>query len=507
MVQAVQRVIVLGGGSAGFMAAAALKTRLPQIDVHVIRSPDIGIIGVGEGSTVALSVFLHDFLNVGRKKFIEVARPSFKLGLRFIWGPRPEGFFYSFGAGADARVEGLAKPIGYYCDDSMDDCELLTALMARDKAFPRAGVSPAAGGGPGPGDPELRAPHAYHFENEHFVTFLEGCARALGVTIAEDTVAHVRQDERGVAALDMASGRTETADLYVDCSGFVSLLLGKTLGEPFVSYANTLFCDRAVAGGWDRTDEPIHPYTTCETMDAGWCWQIEHERRINRGYVYASAFITDDAAEREFRRKNPKVGPTRIVKFVSGRYERRWVKNVVAVGNSAGFVEPLEATALGVIGTQSTLVAEALADADGLILPTQVAALNRHHARLWDAIRDFLSVHYRFNTRLDTPFWQHCRAHADLAGAATAVDYFRENGPSRLWASTVLDALDPHQLTGYATLLTGQRVPFRRAHEPDDRERRAWDAHRRRTAEAAARGLTVRETLETVRSPRWRWVN
>src|SRR4030095_13528653 len=121
------------------------------------------------------------------------------------------------------------------------------------------------------------------------------------------------------------------------------------------------FNDRAVVGGWDRAaGEPIKPYTTCQTMNSGWCWQIEHERRVHRGYVYFSAFISDENAEREFRAACPRVGPTRIVKFVSGRYERNWVKNVVAIGNASGFVEPLEATALGVIAMQCRLLAGSL---------------------------------------------------------------------------------------------------------------------------------------------------
>ena len=143
------------------------------------------------------------------------------------------------------------------------------------------------------------------------------------------------------------------------------MLLGKTLGEPFVSFKQQpVLRPRGRRRLGPRTDEPIQPYTTAETMDAGWCWQIEHEHRINRGYVYCSAFISDEDAEREFRRKNPKVGPTRIVKFVSGRYERAWVKNVVAIGNACGFVEPLEATSLAVICDECDSLVNSYDDCD-----------------------------------------------------------------------------------------------------------------------------------------------
>ena len=499
----VNNVLVLGGGSAGFMAALALKVKLPALRVTVVRSKDIGIIGVGEGSTVPLTHFLHDYLGVGMKKFHETAQPTWQLGLKFLrWGFRPS-FHYTFGgAQPDARLPGLRRPIGHYCNDGSDDDGMVYdphgALMASDRVFHRT---------PG-GGPDLHASVAYHFENEKFVRFLEGYASSLGVAIVEDTVGEVKRDDRGVAGLVMQSGRVETADFYVDCSGFASVLLGKSLAEPFVDFRRSLFCDRAVVGGWERgPDEVIKPYTTCETMESGWCWQIEHETRVNRGYVYCSAFVSDEEAEKEFRAKNPKVGPTRVVKFVSGRYERAWVKNVVAIGNAAGFVEPLEATALGVIAMQSRLLADTLVDSERAPRPTQAAQYNRYHAGTWDQIRDFLTVHYAFNAALDTPFWRHCRAETDLAGARPIVDYFRENGPSPLWQPTLMNAFEPFGVGGYSAILLGQKVPFERVSSPSESERSVWSDRRRRWQEAARRAMTVKEALAVVRSPKWKWVS
>jgi tryptophan 7-halogenase len=495
----IENVVVLGGGSAGFMAALALKVRLPQLRVTVIRSKDIGIIGVGEGSTVGLAVFLHEHLRVAQKKFFDVAQPTWKLGLRFIWGPRAY-FNYTFATGPEARIDVLPKPIGVYCDADMEYADSISALMTLDKAFPRLN-----------GLPDFRVPHSYHFENEKYVRFLEGYAAALGVEVLEDTVEHVKQDDRGVAGLALRSGREVSGDLYVDASGFISLLLGKTLGEPFVSFKDSLFCDRAVVGGWDRQGSPdpedqvIKPYTTCETMDSGWCWQIEHETRINRGYVYCASFITDEEAEREFREKNPKVGPTRVVRFVSGRYGRNWVKNVVGIGNASGFVEPLEATALGVIAMQSHLLASTLAESDLQPSASQVAAYNGYHVRNWESVRAFIAIHYKFNTRLDTPFWRECLEKTDVAGAEPFVEYYRENGPSKLWAPILLDGIDSFQTSGYATLLLGQKVPFRRTHVPGEKEMQTWEAHRRKVKENAARGVSVREALESIRSPKFKW--
>src|SRR5215213_11177139 len=156
--QTVKKVVVLGGGSAGFMAAIALKAKVPGLDVLVIRSRDIGIIGVGEGSSFPLTRFLHQYINVGQKKFFDVARPTWKLGLKFIWGPRPH-FFYTFGPGLENKFETLPKPLGYYGwqdDDGVNHFDALSAMMSQDRAFPR---------GPD-GRPVFHNYVAYHFENE-----------------------------------------------------------------------------------------------------------------------------------------------------------------------------------------------------------------------------------------------------------------------------------------------------------------------------------------------------
>lgn len=490
----VKRIIVLGGGSAGFMAAIALRSKLPGIAVTVIRSKEIGIIGVGEGSTVGLYQFLHTYLGIGFRKFLEVAQPTWKLGLKFIWGPRPH-FFYTFGPGLEAFAEGTVRAVGLFCDRDMEYSDKVSALMAHDRVFPR---------GPN-GAPLFHSALSYHFENEKFVTFLEQYALAKGVGIVDDTVAKVEQDERGVSGLLLQSGRSETADLYVDCSGFRSVLLGQTLGEPFVGFESSLFCDRAVVGGWDRTDEPVHPYTTCQTMESGWCWQIEHEKRINRGYVYASAFISDEQAEAEFRRVAPKVGPTRVVRFVSGRYRQGWVKNVVAIGNASGFVEPLEATALGVIGVQCQMLVGALGEGDHHVLPSQVLQYNRYQERNWDSIRGFIAVHYRFNARVDTPFWRECREKTDLAQAEPIVEHFQDSGPGGFWQQTLFDPVDQFKMAGYAALLIGQRVPYRQVQQPNEAEWRQWETLRERHKQLALRALTIPETLAIIRSPKWVW--
>jgi tryptophan halogenase len=344
--------------------------------------------------------------------------------------------------------------------------------------------------------PNIHYDLAYHLENDRFVQFLELYAREVGVKIVDDTVIEVLQNDQGVAGLRLKSGPVQTADLYVDCSGFKSVLLGQTLNEPFVRYDKSLLCDRAVVGGWSRrAHEPIHPYTTCETMNSGWSWQIEHEDRVNRGYVFSSAFITDAEAESEFRQKNPALGDTRVVRFTSGRYERTWVKNVVAIGNASGFVEPLEATSLSVIANRAQLLTETLMHSDRNVPQIRIDLYNRHHAAVWESIRRFLAVHYRYNFRIDSPFWKACQTTVDIDSAKPIIDYYERCGPDSAWEAMLVDRLDVFGLGGYLSLLVGQQVPTQYEYKPSSREWTIWNEHRRQLHLTAQAALTTTQTF------------
>lgn len=490
-------VVVLGGGSAGFIAALTLKRRLPSLSVRVIRSPDIGIIGVGEGTTQLFPKFFFEYLRLKPAQLYAEAQPTWKLGIRFLWGARPH-FHYTFSRMIDGRWPELPKPHGFYCDDNFANLDEWSALMERDKAFPRDKDS----------RPDFRehAAVGFHIENTRLVAYLEARCRDFGVEIIDATVQEVKKSEAGVAALVLESGEQITADLFLDASGFRSELIGKALGEPFQSYDRTLFCDRAVIGGWSRTTEPIKSYTTAETMDAGWCWQIEHESWINRGYVYSSRFIDDDAARQEFLSKNPQVTTQpRVVKFRTGRYQRMWIGNVIGIGNASGFVEPLEASALQVIILQCRTLADLLSETAYSPRPTTVAMYNRFVGQVWDDVRDFLAVHYRFNTRLDTPFWQTARQEVDLCGAAPAVEFYQENGPTALAKTVLFDFNNPYGIEGYLALLVGQKVPHAMSYAATAEERKIFERYRAVNSGAAARGLDVRQTLDAIRRPGWKW--
>jgi tryptophan halogenase len=179
---------------------------------------------------------------------------------------------------------------------------------------------------------------------------------------------------------------------------------------------------------------------------------------------------------------------------------------VVAVGNSSGFVEPLEATALGVIAMQARLLADTLVDCDAQPSPSHVWAYNEYNARNWDSIRRFIAVHYKYNTRLDTPFWRHCQEKTDLAGAQRVVEFYEQNGPSMMWAKQVfLDSFDSFGFQGYAALLMGMKVPYRKTYVPSEKDLQVWKAWQEHNRQRAMRALTVQQTLAAIRRPGWKW--
>lgn len=493
----IKDILVLGAGSAGLLAAISLRRKLPQLAVRVVRSPEIGVIGVGEGTTPNFPRHLFDYLGISRKKFYAMAEPTWKLGIRFLWGPRGR-FDYTFDKQLDSHWTDLRMPNGYYCDEDFKCTSVPSALMWHGKAFPRQPN----------GCPDIQGWHAFHIENKKFVEVLEIVAREVGVEITDGKVTSAeRVPNGGIAALHLEDGQRLAADFFIDCSGFRSELLGKALEEPYDSFSSSLFCDRAVIGGWDRgPDEPILPYTTAETMNAGWAWQIEHEHHVNRGYVYSSQAISDDEAAAEFLRKNPKSPKSpRVVKFRSGRYRRMWVENVVAIGNAGGFVEPLEATALMIVCSHIETLIEMLNRSLFEPTPTWRALYNELTAQGWTDIRDFLALHYKLNTALDTPFWQHCRADTDVSNIAGLLEFYADNGPTGFCRYRLPRSENDFGVEGFLVMLVGNRAPYTAKYTASPAELQIWNRHRAEFTLAAQNGLDVKETLAYIRHPEWQW--
>ncbi len=487
----------MGGGTAGFLSALSLRRHLSsEYSVSVLHSSKLGVIGVGEGSLRQLPNFLHGYLGIDPVRFFKEVRPTWKLGIRFIWGPRGD-FDYTFAPQLDVKHShpDLPRSMGYYCFEEMKNHCVASVLM-RNNFVCLANKA---------GEPEIGENVGYHLDNRRLAAFLEKYAMEQGINLIDEMVTSVNCSEQGIESLALESGGKVEADLFVDCSGFASMLLGKTLSEPFVSYTQSLYCDMALIGGWDRTNEPLKPYTTSETMEAGWSWQIEHEERINRGYVFASSFINQEQAEQEFRAKNPLLGDVNLVRYRSGRYKDCWVKNVVAIGNSAGFVEPLEATAIAAICSTARALTETINDTNGLITPSVRKSFNQFNARNWDTIADFLAIHYKYNTLIDNEFWRSCQNDVDIRGAAPIVEYYKENGPSSLWRVALEEGLCRFKLDGYYTMLVGQKVPHALMGTITSKEAAAWKKLQQATSAYASKGFTVQQALERINKPNWQW--
>lgn len=491
----IEKVIILGAGSAGLIAALSLKRKIPKLEVRIVRDPDIGVIGVGEGTTPNFPEHLFNYLGIKRKRFYELAEPTWKLGIRFLWGPRGS-FNYTFAKQLDLQWQGLKMPNGYYCDEEFLDMDLPSSLMDEGKAFARQANRA----------PDVQGWHAFHIENHKLVETLETIAKESGVIFTDGKMTGAERGPEGIKTIHLADGRKLEADFFVDASGFGSELLGKALEEPFDSFGKTLFCDRAVVGGWERGDEPVLPYTTAETMDNGWCWQIEHEHHINRGYVYCSEMTSDDEAIEEFRRKNPKVPESpRIVRYRSGCYKRMWVDNVVAIGNAGGFVEPLEATAIMTVCSHCVILVDFLKHA--MLEPTESIRdlYNETTGSTWRDIRDFLGLHYKLNTAMDTPFWKRCQEETDLSGIQELLDFYHDNGPTGFCRHRMATSMSDFGIEGYLVMLVGNQAPHRKPYQAGKAEQKLIKQRKALYRQQARKGIGVQEALGYVRHRGWKW--
>lgn len=442
---------ILGGGTAGYLAALTLQARIPGLEITLIESSKIPIISVGEATTPEMVRFLHDpdLLGFDIVDFHQRVQPAFKLGIKFLWGEPGDGQFnYPF------QYAPLGDPMVH--DGDPDGQNVASMLMSADRA-------PLIDDGKGGAHSLLEQVHfAYHLDNVRFVRYLGEQALARGITHLDTTIvdAAVTADGSEIDHLVTDDGQELRFDLYVDASGFRSVLMEKALGSPFVSYAPTLFTDSAIACDHPH-DGIVKPYTRAHTLSSGWCWTIPFEEADHIGYVYSSAFEDEETALAEMKRNYPHMGEHRHVRFRSGRHEHFIRGNVVAIGNAYAFVEPLESTALHMVIYEL----EHLTNHFPLRHDqTTKDSLNRKMNDLWDQLRWFLGIHYRFNRRLDTPFWDAVRAEADISGATERLALFAERAPLSDRPSLSYSVIPPDFFSGdhaFDTLLLGQRVPGR----------------------------------------------
>ncbi|HEX8795352.1 MAG TPA: tryptophan halogenase family protein [Polyangiaceae bacterium] len=479
---------VIGGGTAGYFAALALVRAFPGLRVTLVESSAVPIIGVGEATTTLMPPFLHQQLGLDIVELFRAVRPTFKLGIKFEWGPRePPWFAFPFGD---------AWPVDAFVHDGDLRRQSLTSVLMRDD---RAPIVRGPEGALLSLLPSLK--FAYHLENRSFVQFLTLAASRAGIEHVDATIESAVVGADGdIEVLRADDGRELRFDLYVDATGFRSLLLEKALGSKFTSYASSLFCDRAVVAALPRAGR-VGPYTTAETMDAGWCWRIPVGDEDHRGYVFASAFLDEDRAVAEMRSRNPGMVEASLVRFRSGRHGDFWLRNVVAVGNAYGFVEPLESTALHMVIVELAYLLEGLRlwRDEGQRSVAYTARASQAVGEHWDYLRWFLAIHYRFNERLDTPFWRAARADVDVSGVSDALARFRAEGTFTVAGASPLGGADPgfRADLGATTLLLGQRAEGCAVARAAI-ERRDWEALVSRHEGLAARALDHGEALDAL---------
>lgn len=420
-------IVVVGGGTAGWMTAAALVKLLPRhCTVRLVESEAIGIVGVGEATLPHIRAF-NERLGISEADFMSWTRATFKLGIEFQgWGAEGDSYIHPFGAfgyGAGdvdfhqywLRLRHEGVPVADLEQFSMG------STIARMNRFqlPSTDISSIAS----------TYGYAYQFDATMYAPYLRAIAEQLGARRTEGRVVAVNRDavSGDIESLTMESGEIVLGDLFVDCSGFVSLLIGKALGEPFQDWSHWLPNDRAVAMPC-RTETALTPYTGVIAMPAGWRWRIPLQHRTGNGYVYSSQFIGDDAARDALVAavEGEPIAEPRILRFRAGRRERSWVHNCVSVGLASGFLEPLESTSIYLIQQAITYLIELFPERG--ISPTDRDEFNRLIDMEYDRIRDFLILHYHATTRRGMPFWDYVRTMPIPDSLAEKIELFRRRG-------------------------------------------------------------------------------
>ena len=412
----IRSVVIVGGGSSGWMTAAMLAHVLKaNCQITLIESDEIGIIGVGEATIPPIRLF-NDTLGISEQEFMRETQGSFKLGIEFVdWAKQGNR---NFDIVAMHQYWLRARQMG---DTSAFDEHAMAWQMARAGKFSR----PVA---------DQRSvlstfDYAYHFDATLYAAFLRRFAEARGVTRVEGKIVDVALNgESGfVDHVTMADGREFAADLFIDCSGLRALLIEGALKTGYEDWSHWLPCDRAVAMPCENDGEPL-PYTRSTAREAGWQWRIPLQHRIGNGYVYSSKFLEDDkAAELLASRLDGKpLGDPRLVKFTTGRRRQHWNKNVVAVGLSSGFLEPLESTSIHLIQANISKLIAFFPDRD--FDPATIAEFNRVAVTETERIRDFIILHYKLTQRNDAELWRYCAAMDIPETLQLKLEHFRRHG-------------------------------------------------------------------------------
>jgi tryptophan halogenase len=420
-------VVIVGGGTAGWMTAAALVSVLkPNIcTVRLIESDEIGIVGVGEATLPQMKDF-NEAIGVIEPDMMAKSNATFKLGIEFRgWGPKGTRYVHPFGkhgaaiGGVAFQHQWIRAVLNGHAYDINDFSYPIVASRQNKFEFPAKDASAI----------NSTYSYAYHFDAHLYSKFLRAFAEPKGARRTEGKVVAVTQDpENGnIASVTMESGEVIAGDLFIDCSGFRSLLMGQTLESPFEDWTRWLPCDRAMAVPCDRSTD-FSPYTRSTSQKAGWQWRIPLQHRTGNGYVYASAFISDDEA-REALLANldaPAQADPRPLKFKTGRRTDSWKKNCIAVGLASGFLEPLESTSIYLIQVAVMNLLRLFPRTP--IDPVLATEFNRLVDVEYERVRDFLILHYHANPREDGELWRHVRSMEVPDSLNAKIELFRRRG-------------------------------------------------------------------------------
>jgi len=453
----VTEIVIVGGGTAGWMTAAALsKVLTPEYSIRLVESEEIGTVGVGEATIPMIKLF-NQALDLDENQFVRETMGSFKLGIEFVnWGRLGDSYIHGFGKiGQDL---GLVAFYQYWLKmrqagnaPSLDDFSINTAASRQNK-FMRATADR-------PNSPLADIAYAYHFDAGLYARFLRRYAEARGVVRTEGKVASVQQrgEDGFIESITMESGERIPGQLFIDCSGFRGLLIEQTLKAGYVDWTHWLPCDRAVAVPCVR-GEALTPYTRSTARSAGWQWRIPLQHRVGNGHVFSSRYISEDEAVATLMAnlEGEALAEPRVLRFVTGKRKRFWDKNVVAVGLASGFMEPLESTSIHLI--QSSIARLTAFFPHAGFDQTDIDEFNAHSDFEFDKIRDFLILHYHATERDDTPFWNYCRTMDVPDSLRRKMDLFRSNG--RIFR----DANELFAEPSWVQVMHGQRLEPRGYH-------------------------------------------
>jgi tryptophan halogenase len=425
----IRKVVIVGGGTAGWMAAAAISKifgAMPELRIELVESEEIGTVGVGEATIPQINLF-NSLLGLDERDFVRATNATYKLGIEFRdWtrlGHRyvhPFGFYGLDMLGIEFHHHWLkGQSLG---DSTPLDVYSLGVVAGLEGRFehPRPHQ---------PGSPLSRISYAFQFDASLYAKYLRSLAEATGVVRTEGRIVNVVQDgETGfIEAVELADGRRIEGELFIDCSGFRGLLIEQTLGSGFEDWSKWLPCDRAAAVGCESSADQ-QPLTRSTAQKAGWQWRIPLQHRTGNGYVYSSAHISDDEAAAVLLANldGKPLGDPRFLKFRAGHRKKAWIKNVVSLGLAGGFLEPLESTSIHLVQTG---IARLMTLFPSLRFDErEIERFNGLTIEEYVDIRDFLVLHYNATERDDSEFWNYCRTLEPPGGLAYKIDMFRRNG-------------------------------------------------------------------------------